>query len=91
MYIGSRFSLPSPPQVSLEKEIKSNPPRTYSLQKLVEVAYENMSRIRLVWSRIWAHIGEHFTQVGCSLDKKVSFFLCFFVFERKYFIFVLTN
>ena len=31
-----------------------------------------MGRIRLVWSRIWSHIGAHFTHVGLSSDKKVG-------------------
>ena len=61
--------------MSLENEIKADPARTYSLQKLVEVAYENMTRIRLVWNRIWFHIGNHLTHVGCSSDKKVFCFL----------------
>jgi len=60
------FHLTFSSQVSLDNEIKADPPRTYLLQKLVEVAYENMSRIRLVWSRIWVHIGEHVSLVGCD-------------------------
>ncbi len=43
----------------------SNPasPRMYSLQKIVEIAYYNMNRIRLQWSRIWAVLGEYFNKV----------------------------
>eukprot|EP00211_Chloroparvula_japonica_P000492 CAMPEP_0119126116 /NCGR_PEP_ID=MMETSP1310-20130426/5159_1 /TAXON_ID=464262 /ORGANISM="Genus nov. species nov., Strain RCC2339" /LENGTH=1764 /DNA_ID=CAMNT_0007116253 /DNA_START=14 /DNA_END=5308 /DNA_ORIENTATION=- len=61
-------------EVSLHNEIKADSPRTYSLQKLVEVAYENMSRIRLVWSRIWVHIGTHFTTVGCHDNLKIAMY-----------------
>lgn len=38
--------------VSLD-ELTSNHPRMFSLQKIVEISYYNMSRIRLEWSRIW--------------------------------------
>jgi brefeldin A-inhibited guanine nucleotide-exchange protein len=35
----------------------------FCLQKLVEVAYYNMGRIRIVWARIWEVMGQHFTMV----------------------------
>lgn len=35
----------------------------FSLQKLVEISYYNMNRIRLEWSNLWDIIGEHFNQV----------------------------
>lgn len=41
----------------------SDHPRTFCLQKLVEISYYNMDRIRLEWSQIWALMGEHFNQV----------------------------
>jgi len=37
--------------------------RMFSLQKIVEISYYNMGRIRLQWSRIWQVIGEHFNKV----------------------------
>ncbi|XP_046858111.1 brefeldin A-inhibited guanine nucleotide-exchange protein 1-like isoform X10 [Xenia sp. Carnegie-2017] len=42
----------------------SNPTmiRMFSLQKIVEIAYYNMGRIRLQWSRIWAVLGDHFNK-----------------------------
>ncbi len=55
-------------RVSVE-EVNTQPPRTFSLQKLVEVAYFNMDRIRFVWSRVWAVMGRHFIRVG--RDKQV--------------------
>ena len=36
----------------------------FSLQKIVEISYYNMGRIRLEWSRIWAVLGEHFNEVN---------------------------
>lgn len=38
-------------------------PRMFSLQKIVEISYYNMNRIRLQWSRIWQVIGDHFNKV----------------------------
>jgi brefeldin A-inhibited guanine nucleotide-exchange protein len=46
-----------------QEEISSNNPRMFCLQKLVEVAYYNMGRIRIVWARIWEVMGQHFTMV----------------------------
>jgi brefeldin A-inhibited guanine nucleotide-exchange protein len=46
----------------------------FSLQKLVEISYYNMGRIRLEWSNIWAILGEHFNQVCCHNNPNVSFF-----------------
>ena len=50
----------------------SEHPRLFSLQKLVEISYYNMSRIRLEWSNLWAILGEHFNQVIES-PRKTSF------------------
>ncbi|TXT13291.1 hypothetical protein VHUM_00658 [Vanrija humicola] len=52
----------------------SNHPRMFSLQKLVEISYYNMGRIRLEWSNIWLILGEHFNQVCCHNNPNVSFF-----------------
>ena len=49
-------------------EIMSEPPRLFSLQKLVELAHFNMGRIRIVWSRIWKMLA------GALLQKKNIFF-----------------
>lgn len=45
----------------------SQQPRMFSLQKLVEISYYNMNRIRLEWSNMWAILGEHFNQVRTVL------------------------
>lgn len=44
-------------------ELQLQPPRMYSLSKLVEIAYYNMERIRLQWSHIWVVMGDHFNKV----------------------------
>ncbi|KAF7722533.1 guanine nucleotide exchange protein for ADP-robosylation factor [Apophysomyces ossiformis] len=49
-------------------------PRMYSLQKLVEISYYNMNRIRMEWSNIWAVVGEHYNRVGCQSNFNVAFF-----------------
>ncbi|BFZ56412.1 guanine nucleotide exchange protein for ADP-robosylation factor [Savitreella phatthalungensis] len=49
-------------------------PRLYSLQKIVEISYYNMARIRFEWSNIWAVLGDHFNAVGCNANTAVSFF-----------------
>ncbi|KAI9816310.1 MAG: guanine nucleotide exchange protein for ADP-robosylation factor [Pycnora praestabilis] len=53
---------------------QSDSPRTYSLQKLVEISYYNMARVRFEWTNIWQILGEHFNQVGCHTNTKVVFF-----------------
>jgi hypothetical protein len=58
-------------KVSVE-EVSSAPPRTFSLQKLVEVASCNMDRIRFVWSRVWSIIGKHFMRVGRDQNLSIS-------------------
>jgi brefeldin A-inhibited guanine nucleotide-exchange protein len=49
-------------------------PRTYSLQKLVEISYYNMTRVRFEWTKIWVVLGEHFNRVGCHNNTNVVFF-----------------
>lgn len=53
---------------------QSDSPRTYSLQKLVEISYYNMTRVRIEWSKIWEVLGAHFNQVGCHTNTTVVFF-----------------
>ncbi|KAF8529196.1 Sec7-domain-containing protein [Hysterangium stoloniferum] len=52
----------------------SEHPRLFSLQKLVEISYYNMNRIRLEWSNLWAILGQHFNQVCCHNNPHVGFF-----------------
>ena len=53
---------------------QSDSPRTYSLQKLVEISYYNMTRVKFEWTNIWQVLGEHFNQVGCHPNTNVVFF-----------------
>jgi len=53
-------------------EINSPNARTFSLQKLVDVAYYNMDRMRIVWSEVWLVLQLHFTQAGCHDNRQVS-------------------
>ncbi|PGH23981.1 hypothetical protein AJ80_02043 [Polytolypa hystricis UAMH7299] len=53
---------------------QSESPRTYSLQKLVEISYYNMTRVRIEWTKIWEVLGEHFNHVGCHTNTAVVFF-----------------
>ena len=53
---------------------QSDSPRTYSLQKLVEISRYNMTRVRFEWSTIWQVLGEHFNEVGCHTNTNVVFF-----------------
>ncbi|KIV83368.1 hypothetical protein PV11_05400 [Exophiala sideris] len=52
----------------------SESPRMFSLQKLVEISYYNMTRVRIEWARLWEVLGEHFNQVGCHNNTAVVFF-----------------
>ncbi|EFJ50436.1 hypothetical protein VOLCADRAFT_80189 [Volvox carteri f. nagariensis] len=49
-------------------------PRVFSLTKIVEVAHFNMTRIRLVWSRIWAVLSEYFIAVGCHANLSLAMY-----------------
>ena len=49
-------------------------PRTYSLQKIVEISYYNMTRVRFEWANIWTVLGEHFNKVGCHTNTTIVFF-----------------
>ncbi|KAK3864361.1 hypothetical protein Pcinc_029956 [Petrolisthes cinctipes] len=60
-------------QVSLE-ELAAPSPRMFSLQKIVEISYYNMGRIRLQWARIWEVLGEHFNKVGCNPNVDIAVF-----------------
>ncbi|KAF2402083.1 hypothetical protein EJ06DRAFT_492014 [Trichodelitschia bisporula] len=53
---------------------QSESPRTYSLQKIVEISGYNMTRVRFEWASIWQVLGQHFIQVGCHTNTHVVFF-----------------
>lgn len=54
---------------------QNSQPRLYSLQKLVEISYYNMRRIRLEWSQVWAVLGEHFNTVGSTNSVTIAIFV----------------
>ncbi|KAJ4813394.1 Brefeldin A-inhibited guanine nucleotide-exchange protein 5 [Rhynchospora pubera] len=56
------------------EELKQTPARVFSLQKLVEISYYNMARIRLVWARIWMVLSQHFITAGSHQDEKVAMY-----------------
>ncbi|PWA97223.1 HOPM interactor 7 [Artemisia annua] len=56
------------------EELKQNPARVYSLQKLVEISYYNMARIRMVWARIWSVLANHFISAGSHHDEKIAMY-----------------
>uniref|UniRef100_A0A8C0B077 ADP ribosylation factor guanine nucleotide exchange factor 1 n=1 Tax=Buteo japonicus TaxID=224669 RepID=A0A8C0B077_9AVES len=60
--------------VSMDELLSATHPRMFSLQKIVEISYYNMGRIRLQWSRIWEVIGDHFNKVGCNPNEDVAIF-----------------
>ncbi|KAJ8267917.1 hypothetical protein COCON_G00130890 [Conger conger] len=60
--------------VSMDELASPTHPRMFSLQKIVEISYYNMGRIRLQWSRIWEVIGDHFNKAGCNPNEDVAIF-----------------
>lgn len=62
-------------RISVE-ELQENPrPRTYSLQKLVEVAELNIGRLRYVWSQMWTYLSAHFVTVGLDNQELVAMYV----------------
>ena len=57
-----------------EHELSGVQPRVFSLQKIVEITYYNMGRIRLVWSRIWNILSDFFVKAGCHPNLGVSLY-----------------
>lgn len=56
------------------EELKQTPPRVFSLQKLVEISYYNMARIRMVWARIWLVLSQHFVSAGSHPDEQIAMY-----------------
>ncbi|KAG9443870.1 hypothetical protein H6P81_015210 [Aristolochia fimbriata] len=56
------------------EELKQTPSRVFSLQKLVEISYYNMARIRMVWARIWSVLANHFISAGSHHDEKIAMY-----------------
>ncbi|XP_042508031.1 brefeldin A-inhibited guanine nucleotide-exchange protein 1-like isoform X2 [Macadamia integrifolia] len=62
-------------KVSMVELQSPTDPRVFSLTKIVEIAHYNMSRIRLVWSRIWNVLSDFFVAVGLSENLSVAIFV----------------
>ncbi len=61
-------------QVSEEELKLVGAPRVFSLQKIVEITYYNMGRIRLVWNKIWTILSKYFCHAGCHPNLNVSLY-----------------
>ncbi|QLQ82329.1 hypothetical protein HG537_0H00900 [Torulaspora globosa] len=63
--------------VSLE-EVESSQdastPRMFSLQKMIDVCYYNMDRIKVEWTPIWAVMGAAFNKIATNPNLAVVFF-----------------
>ena len=60
--------------ISLDELRDAKAPRVFSLTKIVEIAHYNMTRIRLVWGRIWSILSEYFITVGCHGNLAVAMY-----------------
>ncbi|KAJ1679873.1 guanine nucleotide exchange protein for ADP-robosylation factor, partial [Spiromyces aspiralis] len=49
-------------------------PRMFSLQKIVEISYYNMGRIRVEWTQVWAILGTHFNRAGTHPNPRIAAF-----------------
>ncbi|CEG00507.1 SEC7-like, alpha orthogonal bundle [Ostreococcus tauri] len=49
----------------------SAPAKIFALLRLTEVAATNMSRVRLVWSKLWSVVSEHLVEAVKHADEKV--------------------
>lgn len=58
----------------ISNPVDKDQPRMYCLQRLVEISYYNMKRIRVEWAAMWAILGDHFNRVGCYPNTTVVFF-----------------
>ena len=58
----------------IESSGQSTNPRIFSLQKIVDICYYNMKRIRVEWSHLWSTMGETFNTVGTHSNIHVLFF-----------------
>lgn len=55
-----------------KEEIKQN--RTFLLSRVVEVADFNMNRIKIIWSRMWEIMREHFLELGCNKNVELAIY-----------------
>lgn len=83
VFICVKFFIDRPPVVYFvralttvsSEELSSVTPRMFSLQKIVEICYYNMNRVRLEWSRMWEVLGSHFNTVSDSSTIVMSYYM----------------
>ena len=46
--------------------------RVYTLQRIMDAAFDNLNRIRLIWGRLWAALAAHLVSAACHSDPRVS-------------------
>lgn len=49
-------------------------PRSFCLQKIVEIAHFNMNRVRYEWVRLWQILSEHFYEAACHENSAISMY-----------------
>jgi brefeldin A-inhibited guanine nucleotide-exchange protein len=57
-----------------QEELVQTVPRIFCLQKLVEIADYNMYRVRMVWSKIWRELAQHFTLAALLKNQHVALY-----------------
>eukprot|EP00462_Mataza_sp_D1_P023775 CAMPEP_0175130550 /NCGR_PEP_ID=MMETSP0087-20121206/6066_1 /TAXON_ID=136419 /ORGANISM="Unknown Unknown, Strain D1" /LENGTH=1929 /DNA_ID=CAMNT_0016412775 /DNA_START=93 /DNA_END=5878 /DNA_ORIENTATION=- len=62
-------------RVSMQELSSTHAPRVFCLQKIVEITYYNMGRIRLVWTRIWKVLSDFFVEAGCHSNLNISMYV----------------
>ncbi|CAI4056876.1 hypothetical protein SUVZ_02G2930 [Saccharomyces uvarum] len=58
----------------IESSENASTPRMFSLQKMVDVCYYNMDRIKLEWTPLWAVMGKAFKKIATNSNLAVVFF-----------------
>ena len=62
-------------RVSMDELYNQINPRMFMLQKIVEISFYNMGRIRIEWSKIWAILGAHFNLVIYGSNARFECFI----------------
>lgn len=58
----------------IESSQDATTPRMFSLQKMIDVCYYNMDRIKVEWTPIWAVMGTAFNKIATNSNLAVVFF-----------------
>lgn len=58
----------------IESSQDATTPRMFSLQKMIDVCYYNMDRIKVEWTPIWAVMGTTFNKIATNSNLAVVFF-----------------